>query len=623
MPISVSSALQAVGYPPDVFLALAAKDPKLEHGFLVDLTARKVLAEASGEEDTVEIPKQPNPEGHVFGLLHNHPGGGTLTMQDIGQLFNLDSREVVAVNNDVVGAFRARLKEGMTWRDFKKVDFTKVDDILDDVYLDQKESFSSLVEYKRAREHYRLLHLQKEGVLDVYDVLGEDNAHLEALSKLDAALGKDPAAAASLAALIPELGPSSSRGAELHPLPFEEAIAWAKSRGVVLPDTFYGQLQGFARAQAFSIAGIASLDQLTAAHNALTKALESGSTLADWKKGVAKGEIPIPGLPAHRLENIFRTNLQGAYGRGRCEQQHGNIDTRPWLMYDAVNDSRTRPAHAAMDGFVARHDDPIWKTWRPPCGYQCRCRLIALTERQVEKYQKADQRRLQDTPGLSEARMQAITGGPDAGWDYDICENPGEGVDSAATARKDNVLGIDSTTSPEGVTALKDHPVFRAGTTEEIHKAVGAQAALGEGVYFGESVEIVKGYGPVIIERRITGNIIEVLGDRGFDDLVALSQKEGAIALQEHLQQVAAGAIRLDPGLLARASSGKAYLPEYLAKRKIVGLRYHHSVASDHHGQLVIFDETAISKPGVWDNPTADEAAATPWEKVKDFPRSA
>ncbi len=26
-------------------------------------------------------------------------------------------------------------------------------------------------------------------------------------------------------------------------------------------------------------------------------------------------------MPAHRLENIFRTNIQGHYTRGRCEQQ--------------------------------------------------------------------------------------------------------------------------------------------------------------------------------------------------------------------------------------------------------------------------------------------------------------
>jgi hypothetical protein len=41
----------------------------------------------------------------------------------------------------------------------------------------------------------------------------------------------------------------------LEPVPFTEAIAWAESRGVVLPHVYYGELQGLARAAAFSIAG--------------------------------------------------------------------------------------------------------------------------------------------------------------------------------------------------------------------------------------------------------------------------------------------------------------------------------------------------------------------------------
>jgi len=52
-------------------------------------------------------------------------------------------------------------------------------------------------------------------------------------------------------------------------------------------------------------------------------------------------------------------------------------------MYDAINDRRTRPAHAAMDGYIAPHDDPIWNTWYPLNGYRCRCSVIALSERQA------------------------------------------------------------------------------------------------------------------------------------------------------------------------------------------------------------------------------------------------
>lgn len=219
----------------------------------------------------------------------------------------------------------------------------------------------------------------------------------------------------------------------LVPVPFAEAIAWAKARGVVLPDVYYGQLQGFARAKAFSVAGITKLDQLLLVHESLNNAIGTGQTFAEWKQVVLAQGAGLGDMPMHRLDNIFRTNIQSDYARGRCEQQRRNKERFPWLLYDAVNDSRTRPAHAAMDGFIARHDDPIWAKWRPPCGYRCRCRLISLTEKQAQRYIDADARRLgNDKPqdhlwGLTyaQARSRAISEGPDAGWDYDICQECG------------------------------------------------------------------------------------------------------------------------------------------------------------------------------------------------------
>jgi hypothetical protein len=97
---------------------------------------------------------------------------------------------------------------------------------------------------------------------------------------------------------------------KLGPVPFLEAIAWARARSVVLPDVYYGDLQGLARAMAFSIAGISKLGQLQQTLDSLTDAMANGETLRDWQRRVKSGEIALD-LPAHRLENIFRTNLQG------------------------------------------------------------------------------------------------------------------------------------------------------------------------------------------------------------------------------------------------------------------------------------------------------------------------
>ena len=58
---------------------------------------------------------------------------------------------------------------------------------------------------------------------------------------------------------------------------------------------------------------------------------------------------------------------------------------RPYWQYDAVNDSRTRPSHLAMDGRVFPADSPVWDTWFPPNGFKCRCTVRSLSRRQVER----------------------------------------------------------------------------------------------------------------------------------------------------------------------------------------------------------------------------------------------
>lgn len=150
-------------------------------------------------------------------------------------------------------------------------------------------------------------------------------------------------------------------------VPFAEAIAAALARGVVLPAVYYHQLQGLARQLAFSIAGIASIEQLQAVRDSLTKALQTGQGFNEWMNEAAVMNL---NLPDHRLDNIWRTNLQGNYMRGEWEQFIENKDNRPYLQYDSINDSRTRPSHLAMDGVIRRWDDPLWKTWSPPAGYR-------------------------------------------------------------------------------------------------------------------------------------------------------------------------------------------------------------------------------------------------------------
>jgi SPP1 gp7 family putative phage head morphogenesis protein len=84
----------------------------------------------------------------------------------------------------------------------------------------------------------------------------------------------------------------------------------------------------------------------------------------------------------HRLDNIFRTNIQGCYNRGRWERFVAVKDEQLYLMYDAINDNRVRPAHLAMDNIIRPVDDAFWVQHAPPNGY--RCRVISLSADQAK-----------------------------------------------------------------------------------------------------------------------------------------------------------------------------------------------------------------------------------------------
>lgn len=220
---------------------------------------------------------------------------------------------------------------------------------------------------------------------------------------------------------------------KLGVVPFAEAIRAARARNVVLPSTYYGDLQGLARSTAFSVAGLSKLAQIQQVLDSLAQAVESGKTFDGWRKELLKSPEALK-LPRHRLDNIFRTNVQSAYARGRWEKTQRNKASRPYMLYSAINDSRTRPHHAAMDGMVAAVDDPIWDSWYPPAGYQCRCSTISLNERQAERYRRRDEKRLEKNPDLQQERNNAT---PDAGWDYHPGKMPTEGVRRAINQRRD------------------------------------------------------------------------------------------------------------------------------------------------------------------------------------------
>lgn len=198
-------------------------------------------------------------------------------------------------------------------------------------------------------------------------------------------------------------------------LPPEDAIKYFEGKGLRLTGD-WRELWQEQHAKAFTVARLAKLDVLKDIHDALNDALKNGTTerqfIKDmtpllqkkgwWGPAVDKqtGEVletydDISGRPVEwgsprRLKLIYRQNMQTAYMAGRYKQQQELANAtgpgaRPYWQYIAVRDSRTRPTHSALHGRVWRADDPIWTHLYPPNGWNCRCRVRALSEFRMRK----------------------------------------------------------------------------------------------------------------------------------------------------------------------------------------------------------------------------------------------
>ena len=186
-------------------------------------------------------------------------------------------------------------------------------------------------------------------------------------------------------------------------LPPEQAIEYFESKGVVAPRWNWQQTWQHANARAFTVAKAIKAEVLTDIRAGLIKAKRQGLTERQFieelepllkKRGWwGRQEVFGPDGQLHevqlgnpyRLRTIFQTNMATSFAAARYQSAKGATDEFPFWRYDAMDDMRTRPAHAALDGLVFRHDDPFWDTHYPPNGFNCRCRIVAMTEADLEE----------------------------------------------------------------------------------------------------------------------------------------------------------------------------------------------------------------------------------------------
>lgn len=215
------------------------------------------------------------------------------------------------------------------------------------------------------------------------------------------------------------------------PVAPEAAIAFWQARAAMTRKEAKALEQG-ARYRAFYVTGLAQHDMVETVKNAIGAALESGETLASFKERIG-GVIEAAGWKGHRVDNIFRTNMQTAYAAGRYAKMQAVKDTRPYWQYITVEDKRRRPSHAVLHGLVFPADHEFWASNYPPNGFRCRCAVRTLSDRQMKREGLTPQ---------TEIPRDMLYTDPITGMEYHVAM-PGADKGFANNPGKDWMAGLD------------------------------------------------------------------------------------------------------------------------------------------------------------------------------------
>lgn len=196
---------------------------------------------------------------------------------------------------------------------------------------------------------------------------------------------------------------AASEFAQLARLRPAEAIAYMDRRWRVAGTGHYSDLWQAQHEHAFTISRLTRADLLERVHGSLTEAVAGDLSRRDWlrqtqallkKEGLwetVEVKDPITGemlkttFNEARLRLIHDTNVRQARAAGDWERMQRNQAIFPYARYVSMDDSRVRADHRAWHNTVLPVNHPWWSTHRPPNGYHCRCRVVALTQAQFDR----------------------------------------------------------------------------------------------------------------------------------------------------------------------------------------------------------------------------------------------
>lgn len=176
-------------------------------------------------------------------------------------------------------------------------------------------------------------------------------------------------------------------------MPWDDAVALFRAKGIVPPDEFDAMTQE-ARTDAFSGARLVTENLRDRAKEALARSLETGGTFEDFSRAMLTDGVTLGAGPGDisYLDTVFRTNVLGAYGRGRLAAITDPVvlAARPFVQYRTANDARVREDHAQIEGAIFDASLGSWRKLAPPLGFNCRCSIVTLSSEDVGDTELSD-----------------------------------------------------------------------------------------------------------------------------------------------------------------------------------------------------------------------------------------
>lgn len=127
----------------------------------------------------------------------------------------------------------------------------------------------------------------------------------------------------------------------------------------------------------FSFSAAKNYQQLRTITDAMRDEEGALRSFADFKEQVATINQKFN---ATWLQTEYDTCIATATQSARWQEFKDQKALFPFLRYQTAGDDSVRDEHRALDGVTKRVEDPFWRTYYPPNGWNCRCEAIQVPD---------------------------------------------------------------------------------------------------------------------------------------------------------------------------------------------------------------------------------------------------